>query len=94
MTWGWNGVGQLGDDTTVDNHTGVVIPAFGSVTEIAAGWFNTFALTSDHTAFGWGWNHLGELGDGTTTDRYAPTPLPALQGMGAIGPGPLHGLAG
>ncbi len=75
--WGENHFGQLGDGTTTDRSTPVVVATGGvlagkTIVSIAAGAFHTLALSSDGTLAAWGWNALGQLGDGTTTDRLTP----------------------
>lgn len=76
--WGENNYGQLGDGTTTDRSTPVVVATGGAlagktIVSVAAGAFHSLALGSDGTLAAWGWNALGQLGDGTTTDR--PTPV-------------------
>ena len=88
--WGWNSMisgpsaitgtgGQLGDGSTLDRLTPVmVIAAAGStdplvgVSAIAGGWFHTCALMLDATVKCWGTNQHGELGDGTFDGSTAP----------------------
>jgi len=80
--WGPNGYGRLGDGTTTDRNTPVLVVGPGGtgyltdVIAIAAGGGHTVVLKSDGTVWTWGWNGLGQLGDGTTTD--SPTPVRAL----------------
>jgi alpha-tubulin suppressor-like RCC1 family protein len=44
-----------------------------NVTDIAVGFYHSFIVTNDGTAFGFGRNHFGQLGDGTTTNRFVAT---------------------
>jgi len=75
--WGENSIGQLGDGTTTDRSTPVVVTAAGgaalsAVTQISAGSMHTCAQLSDGTARCWGANGEGQLGDGTTTNKATP----------------------
>jgi alpha-tubulin suppressor-like RCC1 family protein/beta-lactam-binding protein with PASTA domain len=71
--WGYNGLGQLGDGTTVHQPTWVRVSGLNSsVTSIAPGTFHTCALTSWGGVLCWGGNAKGYLGDGTTIDRFTP----------------------
>ena len=92
-TWGWNGVGQLGDGTTTDRQTPVPVPGLSGIVAVAGSPYHSLALKGDGTVWAWGWNVLGQLGDGTTTDRHAPVKVPGLTGVVAIGAGGLHSLA-
>lgn len=66
---GFNGYGQLGDNTTEYRESPVQVSGLiGSVTAIAAGGYHTCAAT-ENGVFCWGDNHYGQLGDGTTQDR-------------------------
>jgi len=72
--WGYNGYGQIGDNTT-DSKS---IPAQESTEatnweSIAAGRYHTVAIKSDGTLWAWGYNYYGQLGDGTTSNRRVPT---------------------
>ena len=90
--WGGNGVGQLGDGTTIQRHAPVAVsgPASG-VAALAAGEEHTCALTSAGGVKCWGDNESGELGDGTTMDRYIPVAVSGLaSGVVAISAGALH----
>ncbi len=72
--WGYNGFGQLGDGTTTDRSTPVLVaaPASVSFTAVSAGLRHTCGLTAAGVAYCWGYNGFGQLGDGTTTDRSTP----------------------
>jgi len=69
--WGYNGFGQLGDGTTTDRSTPVLVaaPAGVSFAAVSAGLRHTCGLTAAGVAYCWGYNGFGQLGDGTTTDR-------------------------
>ena len=76
--WGADEYGMLGNaTTTVQSNTAVAVDTSGvlsgkTVTAIAAGLFNSLALTSDGDLVCWGFNNHGEVGDGTTTQRDTP----------------------
>jgi alpha-tubulin suppressor-like RCC1 family protein len=74
-SWGFNNVGQLGDNTLVDKCTPVsVAGAVKTFCEISNGPNQAFALAIDKNGQAWGWgiNGNGQLGDGTTTSRRTP----------------------
>jgi len=77
--WGYNGYGQLGDETTTWSLEPVEVKINGSpltgVTAISAGANHTCALVSSGVKC-WGQNYLGQLGDGTT--NYSSTPVDVL----------------
>ncbi len=78
--WGYNGFGQLGDNSTTDSLVPVSVNAatgisalFGrSVIAVSGGASHSLALCSDGTLAAWGDNQFGQLGDGTMTYRPAP----------------------
>lgn len=77
-TWGENGSGELGDNTTTDKTRAVQVKGIGgsgfltNVIDIAASGNSTYALLSDSTVVSWGGNTNGQLGDGTTTSHSVP----------------------
>jgi hypothetical protein len=75
--WGSNNVGQLGNGTTTDALSALLVPlpANGSATvvSISAGTADSFALESDGSLWAWGDNHDGQYGNGTTTSSLTPT---------------------
>jgi alpha-tubulin suppressor-like RCC1 family protein len=67
--WGGNGVGQLGDGTTIERHSPIQIGTDNHWVSMAGGRYHTIALKSDGTLWTWGLNEYGQLGDGTTAER-------------------------
>ncbi|NYD28282.1 InlB B-repeat-containing protein [Leucobacter aridicollis] len=81
--WGYNGVGQLGIDSTTDALVPTLVPApdgvkFGSM---AAGAFHSLAIGSDGNTYAWGYNIYGQLGVGSTTDAHVPNVVRAPAGV-------------
>ena len=89
--WGNNPHGQMGNGTTSQvfnsNPTPVPVPGLTGVSQVAAGYNDSFALRSDGTVWAWGANDVGQLGDGTSTDRFVPTKVPGVSGIKAIAAG-------
>ena len=73
---GLNSVGFLGDGTTTDRPTPVIVsPTWGSrkVEKLkTSGWGSTSILADDGTVWSWGRNDLGQLGDGTLSNSSKP----------------------
>ncbi|MBS1961628.1 MAG: hypothetical protein JST04_05400 [Bdellovibrionales bacterium] len=88
--WGLNSSGQLGDGTTTQATTPVVVTGGLTATAIAAGQSHTCALLSDQTVKCWGLNSSGQLGDGTTTQRTSPVAVSGITNAVAIAAGALH----
>mgnify|MGYP003582227952 CR=1 FL=1 len=75
--WGANGSGQLGD-TTTSQRTSPVLVTNGVMTagttfrSINAGFTETCAIASNNSAYCWGYNNTDQLGNGGSPDRRAP----------------------
>ncbi len=84
--WGDNQYGQLGDGTTTDSHTPVLVhlPKGTVATAVAAGDGDSLAVTSTGQVYAWGNNHYGELGDGSTVNRLRPARVALPHGTKAV----------
>ena len=74
-TWGWNGLGQLGNNTLIDELTPIQVPGLDSVVEISAGTHHCIAKRSDSTIWVWGNNGSGQLGNDTVTNTTVPVQM-------------------
>src|SRR5213593_1106871 len=93
--WGRNLEGQLGDGTTTNRLTPVLVqaPAGVSFAAVGAGDFHTCGVTATSAAYCWGANGSGQLGDGTnTTNRLTPVLVQAPAGVSfaAVTAGAVH----
>jgi alpha-tubulin suppressor-like RCC1 family protein len=75
--WGLNADGQLGNGTTINSDLPVAvsagaIAAGATITQIAAGYDDSFALTSTGQLYAWGGNDEGVLGNGASTNSTVP----------------------
>lgn len=82
--WGYNDMGQLGDNFITNSLTPVDVTNLTSgVTAIAAGSWHTCALTSSGEVKCWGENSLDQLGVNNSTAYHSSTPVNVL-GLGSV----------
>ncbi|MGD2216952.1 MAG: Ig-like domain-containing protein [Gemmatimonadales bacterium] len=60
--WGNNDSGQLGDGSTTNRDTPVLVPVGRAFVSLTVGYFHTCGLTTGGAAFCWGGNWNGQLG--------------------------------
>jgi hypothetical protein len=76
-TWGYNNVGQLGNNTTTNSNIPINVSSFGTlsgkrIVAIAGGNLHTIAIDSTGAVHAWGDNDNSQLGDNTTTNKTTP----------------------
>jgi YD repeat-containing protein len=72
-TWGYNGYAQLGNNTSVDTCTPIVVS--GGATnwkQVACGYNHMAAIKTDGTLWGWGKNSSGQLGTNDVITKSTP----------------------
>ena len=84
--WGANDQGQLGDGTSQDRRTPVIVAGI-SAQRLAAGEYHTCALAQDQSVRCWGNNSMGQLGDGTQSPSSTPKPVMGLSQVIDLGAG-------
>jgi alpha-tubulin suppressor-like RCC1 family protein len=73
-SWGNNVSGRLGDGTTVNKSSPVlVVGGFTDWYQVSAGGYHSLGVrVPGYSAWAWGCNGSGQLGDGTTVDKSSP----------------------
>ncbi len=72
--WGWNLDGNLGNGTSggISLIPVTVSGLSGTITELAAGWWQNCVLFTTHQAKCWGNNDAGQVGDGSFSNALTP----------------------
>ena len=95
--WGYNGFGQLGDNSVTNSSVPIKVslPAGVTATAVAAGSYTSEALGSNGQVYVWGDGNGGALGDGSMNETKVPVTasLPAGVTVSAIADGAAHTLA-
>lgn len=88
MAWGANMNGQIGDGTTIERPSPVLIPGLENVIAIASfGISNaatSLALLSNGTVMAWGWGIKGQMGNGEELNSHVPQLIPGFTKVIAI----------
>jgi Regulator of chromosome condensation (RCC1) repeat/Abnormal spindle-like microcephaly-assoc'd, ASPM-SPD-2-Hydin/IPT/TIG domain len=88
--WGFNGYGQLGNNSTTDSSVPVQVVGPGAtggldgVTSIAAGAFYGLARKTDGTVWAWGFNGNGQLGNNANINSSVPVQVVSQSSTGAL----------
>ncbi len=89
LAWGYNNYGQLGDSTTDNRPTPVVVKnssgaAINGIAAITSGGYHSLALKSDGTMLSWGSDLYGQLGDGgaINSSDFQQNPMNVTLGSG------------
>jgi len=88
--WGYNGDGQLGNDSTTDTVLPVAVRAVSgpgnltNVTQITTGGYETCAVLTSRQVRCWGYNGDGALGNGDLVSQDRPVPVLARTGTGNL----------
>ncbi len=89
FVWGWNGHGQIGDNTTLqrvlptDITAQFLLSPSERITNVVMGGQFSTALSSAGRVFTWGDNRSGQLGDQTFTSRERPTDITPQFNLGS-----------
>ena len=92
-SWGWNGDGQLGDNTAANRSSPVQIGTGTNWSKIAGGTQHTVATKTDGTLWAWGKNSLGQLGQGDITYKSSPVQVGAGTNWSNVMCGKTHTIA-
>lgn len=85
--WGYNSYGQLGDNSTTERHSPVLVDtslgalAGKTIKSIYPGSEFNCAIASDDQVYCWGYNNHGQLGNNSTTNSQVPV---AVNTSGAL----------
>ena len=103
LSWGYNGMGQLGNNSTTTNNVPVAVEMGGvlagkTVLTPVQGGSHALALCSDGTLAAWGYNSVGQLGNNSTSNSSVPvwvdqTGVLAGKTVVALAGGGYHSLA-
>gem|GEM_PF-2365762 len=83
VSWGYNGYGQLGDDTITDAAAPLpvlhgAIPTDQPVVSVVCGDSHSVALTEYGDVYAWGYNSYGQLGNSANATSKVPVAVSAL----------------
>jgi cysteine-rich repeat protein len=91
--WGYNGYGQLGDNTTTARELPVRVTLPAAAVSVDTGYQHTCAALANGTAWCWGRGDYGRLGNGATADAHVPVQVSGLTTAAAVTCGELHSCA-
>lgn len=94
--WGANHYRQLGDGSTTDRTTPVLVQVPGTVVQVVAGGTHSLALNDDGEVYAWGYSNRGQVGTGVQGNFVTvatPTKLDLPANVVEIGAGAIDSFA-
>lgn len=88
--WGWNGTGALGDGTTANRLSPVLVEGITNAAQVASGSEHTCALLETGNVECWGTNDNGQLGDGSYESSLTPKRVIGIDNAIQITVGAFH----
>lgn len=70
--WGFNGYGQVGDNSTTTRSSPVSVVGNHAFASASSGYNNSVAAKPDGTTWAWGRGNNGEIGDNTVVSKSSP----------------------
>lgn len=91
LCWGANESGQLGNNSTQNSLTPVLVSGLDGASFLSAGGLHTCTLSALAQAFCWGDNSRGQVGDGSIINRLMPVAVSGLPaGLTSLAGGKYH----
>ena len=87
--WGYNALGQLGNNSTTTQSSPVQIGALSTWTSVSCGYY-AMAIQTPGTLWAWGFNPYGNLGNNTTTNYSSPIQIGALSTWTQVSAGTVY----
>jgi alpha-tubulin suppressor-like RCC1 family protein len=87
--WGFNNVGQLGNNSTTTQSSPVQIGALSTWTSVSCGYY-AMAIQTPGTLWAWGFNPYGNLGNNTTMGTSSPVQIGALSTWTQVSAGTVY----
>lgn len=90
LTWGNNGNGQLGYETTTSFSRVPTQLDVSNIRKISASSYHVLAIDSNGKLSAWGWNSDGQIGNGSKVDALSPTVISDSMNWKDVAAGDYH----